>query len=115
LEGRSVNAVTLLSMDFGTTTSSAVIAKAKLVHSAVTGRKELSEVVESFRSPVSFTPILQDRIEELQVKQLLDDWIDAGEQLKSGWIIAGFLASTARVWKLVTSFTRRRLSWRNRF
>ncbi len=105
-----MNAVTLLGMDFGTTTSCAVIAKAKLVHNAVTGRKELSEVVESFRSPLAFTPMLQDRIDELQVKQLLDDWIDAcgdGPIFGGGALLTGLTARAGNAAALVAMIRAR--------
>ena len=38
------NRVTLVGLDFGTTTSSAVVATAALLRNAVTGRTELSQV-----------------------------------------------------------------------
>ncbi len=50
------NEITLVGLDFGTTTSSAAVATARLVQSAVTRRRELSEIREVFRSEMVFTP-----------------------------------------------------------
>jgi ethanolamine utilization protein EutA len=71
--------VTLIGLDFGTTTSSAVVANANLARSAVTGRMELSQVRERFRSEMVFTPLDEfDRLDEKQVERLLDVWLAAG-------------------------------------
>ena len=48
-QGPRVTRVQLLGLDFGTTTSSAVIGAADLVRNAVTGRTELSRLTEVFR------------------------------------------------------------------
>ena len=57
--------VKLIGLDFGTTTSSAVIAAARLARSGVTGRMELSQVRECYRSELVFTPLdEQDRLDE---------------------------------------------------
>ena len=58
--------VKLIGLDFGTTTSSAVIAKARLLHNRVSGRVELSQISECFRSAIAFTPIEEDRLDEKQ-------------------------------------------------
>ena len=44
------NSVKLLGLDFGTTTSSAVVAEASLTRNSVTGRTDLTDLRESFRS-----------------------------------------------------------------
>src|SRR5437868_12984594 len=49
--------VKLIDLDFGTTTSSAVVAAAWLTRSAVTGRVELDQVRECYRSEMVFTPL----------------------------------------------------------
>src|SRR5689334_11042085 len=73
------NDVTLVGLDFGTTTSSAVVAAARLVQNSVTGRRELSELREQFRSDMTFTPFdSEDRIDELKIEGLLDQWLQAG-------------------------------------
>ena len=69
--------VTLIGLDFGTTTSSAVAARAKLVHNTVTGRTELTDLSESFRSEMALTPTTDDCLDESRVVQLLDGWLAA--------------------------------------
>ncbi len=70
--------VSLIGLDFGTTTSSAVIASAKLLHNRVSGRVELSQISESFRSPIEFTPLVGDRLDEPAAAALLDTWLAQG-------------------------------------
>ncbi len=70
--------VQLVGLDFGTTTSSAVIAEARLCRNAVTGRSDLADVRERFRSEMVFTPLLEERIDEAAIAQQLDRWLDAG-------------------------------------
>ena len=71
--------VQLIGLDFGTTTSSAVVALASLRRTAA-GRMELDALEERFRSEMVFTPTLgDDRIDLDLVEQLLDAWLDAGQ------------------------------------
>jgi ethanolamine utilization protein EutA len=70
--------VQLVGLDFGTTTSSAVIAEARLCRNAVTGRGDLTDVRECFRSEMVFTPLVDERIDEAAVAQQLDRWLGAG-------------------------------------
>jgi len=72
--------VQLLGLDFGTTTSSAVVASAPLLRGAVSGRMELGEVRERFRSPLVFTPLDElDRLDVSRLERLLDGWLAAGD------------------------------------
>ena len=48
---------TLVGLDFGTTTSSALAAEATVRRNAVTGRMELTVIRETYRSPLVFTPL----------------------------------------------------------
>ncbi|MCC7422155.1 MAG: ethanolamine ammonia-lyase reactivating factor EutA [Planctomycetaceae bacterium] len=71
--------VTLIGLDFGTTTSSAVVASARLTRSAATGRRDLTEVHERYRSDMVFTPLDENgRLDESRVAALLDGWLAAG-------------------------------------
>lgn len=81
---RMPNHVTLVGLDFGTTTSSAVIATALLLRSGVTGRTELGEFRERFRSEPVFTPFRGDRLDEMQVARLVDEWLAAGNVSAEG-------------------------------
>lgn len=71
-------AVQLAGFDFGTTTSSAVVATARLTRNAVTGRTELADVRELFRSPLVFTPLREERLDVARLTDLLDGWLAAG-------------------------------------
>ncbi len=70
--------VKLIGLDFGTTTSSAVIARALLLHNRVSGRVELSQISECFRSAIAFTPMDDDRLDEPKAAMLLDSWLAQG-------------------------------------
>jgi ethanolamine utilization protein EutA len=72
------SAVKLVGLDFGTTTSSAVIAAAQLTRNAVTGRMELDQVRECYRSDMVFTPLRNDSLDEAQLAAYLDGWLAAG-------------------------------------
>ena len=54
--------VKLIGLDFGTTTSSAVVAAAWLTRSAVTGRVELDQVRECYRLACGLYPCVRDRL-----------------------------------------------------
>lgn len=105
--------VQLLGLDFGTTTSSAVVATATLTRSAVTGRMELSGIRECFRSEMVFTPLRDDdRLDEQQVEALLDGWLAAGavrpESLFGGGaLLTGLTAQKENAVALVRLIRRR--------
>jgi ethanolamine utilization protein EutA len=72
----SVNqSVNLVGLDFGTTTSSAVVASAQLVYNAVTGRSELTRLSESYRSEMVFTPMRGDGLDLEQLESYLQGWL----------------------------------------
>ncbi len=105
--------VTLVGLDFGTTTSSAVVATAALVRNAVTGRTELTEVREHFRSDIVFTPIdHDDRLDIARVEVQLDAWLDAGrvrgaEVFGGGALLTGLTARRDNAAVLVGLIRRR--------
>ena len=105
--------VKLVGLDFGTTTSSAVIAAARLQRTA-TGRMELDFREEIFRSDMVFTPLLaDDRLDIAQVERLLDGWLAAGqvqggELFGGGALLTGLTAQKDNASALV-SLIRRRL------
>src|SRR6266404_4893378 len=105
--------VILVGLDFGTTTSSAVIATASLLRNAVTGRTELSQVHERFRSPMVFTPRDGDRIDVARAEAHLDAWLTAGgvradEVFGGGALLTGLTAQRANA-SLLVELIRRRL------
>jgi ethanolamine utilization protein EutA len=100
--------VTLVGLDFGTTTSSAVVATAVLLRNAVTGRTELSTVCEQFRSPMVFTPLDGDRIDLPRTEALLDSWLaDAGDAFGGGALLTGLTAQKDNAASLVALIRRR--------
>jgi ethanolamine utilization protein EutA len=105
--------VKLIGLDFGTTTSSAVVAAAGLRRTA-TGRMELDYPEEIFRSEMVFTPLLpDDRLDMVHVERLLDGWLDAGrvqpgELFGGGVLLTGLTAQKVNAQALV-QLVRRRL------
>jgi ethanolamine utilization protein EutA len=99
--------VKLIGLDFGTTTSSAVIATARLTRSAVSGRVDLAEVRESYRSEMVFTPLDADsRVDEQKVAELVDGWLAAGrvraeEIFGGGALLTGLTAEQENAASLV--------------
>src|SRR5262245_50998518 len=80
--------VKLIGLDFGTTTSSAVVAAARLCRTAV-GRMDLALQDELYRSDMVFTPLLpDDRLDLGRVEELLDAWLRAG-QVRTGELFGG--------------------------
>lgn len=72
--------VNLIGLDFGTTTSSAVIAEADVVRSAGTGRTEFGELAVRHRSELRFTPMTSaDRLDVMLLEAYLDEWLKAGD------------------------------------
>src|SRR5207253_2338725 len=70
--------VQLLGLDFGTTTSSAAVAAAEMTGNHVTGRVDLSQVRETYRSEVVFTPFTADGLDLDRLREYLDSWVAAG-------------------------------------
>ena len=93
----SANQVLLLGLDFGSTTSSALIAQASISSHCVTGRMALQEPVLLFRGEPVFTPFAGDAIDEQAVQQLIEGWLAeakvAPQALFSGGVIITGLAA----------------------
>src|SRR4051794_9334377 len=105
--------VQLLGLDFGTTTSSAVVATASLVRSAVTGRMELTDVRERHRSAITFTPLdADDRLDVVRLEKCLDEWLAAGgvtpeDLFGGGALLTGLTAQKDNAAALVALIRRR--------
>lgn len=69
--------IKLIGLDFGTTTSSALIVEARYGSEPLRGRSEIRELSEPYRSEIVFTPFLGERIDETRVAALLDGWLAA--------------------------------------
>src|SRR5207253_9421724 len=72
-----MSTVKLIGLDFGTTTSSAVIASAELMRNAVTGRRQVSRLHECYRSEMVFTPFGDEGLDERKLEEHLDTWLAA--------------------------------------
>ena len=92
--------VKLVGLDFGTTTSSAVIASALLTRNAVTGRSELTGIRELYRSELVFTPLNGDLLDEQALAKFVDGWlakadVKPNEVFGGGALLTGLAAQRA--------------------
>ncbi len=97
--------IKLIGLDFGTTTSSALIVEARYGSDPLSGRSEIRELGEPYRSDIVFTPFLDERIDEARVAALLDGWLEAAAARPSeiaggGAIITGLCARRANAAEL---------------
>ncbi len=98
--------VKLIGLDFGTTTSSAVIAAARIARNSVTGRMELSQVEECHRPAIVFTPFQDENLDEHKINDYLDAWLAAGavqpeEVFGGGALLTGLAAQAGNAAALV--------------
>jgi len=101
-----MSTVRLVGLDVGTTTSGCVIASANLTHNAVSGRRELTEIREDFRSDLVFTPFQDQGLDSAKLQGLVDDWLAAGnirsdEIFGGGALLTGLAAREANAAVLV--------------
>jgi ethanolamine utilization protein EutA len=92
--------VTMIGLDFGSTTSSAMMATAVVGVSSATGRMELGAPQVVYRSDPVFTPFDDERIDSLCLNDHIDRWIgESGIPEKTffagGVIITGLAAKQA--------------------
>jgi ethanolamine utilization protein EutA len=67
--------VILLGLDFGSTTSSALLASAKVARSSATGHMQLDEVQVIYKSEPVFTPYIKQSIDTEKVAKLITNWL----------------------------------------
>jgi ethanolamine utilization protein EutA len=89
--------VILLGLDFGSTTSSALIASAKVARSSATGHVQLDDVHIIYKSEPVFTPFIKQNINTEKVAKLITNWLDeSGVSIKDifsgGSMITGLAA-----------------------
>src|SRR5215471_16053867 len=104
---RSVNVVGL---DFGTTTSSAVVATAQLGYDGVTGRSELTQLSESYRSELVFTPMRGDGLDLELLESYLQTWLATTRPediFGGGALLTGLTAQNANAAALIHLIERR--------
>lgn len=98
--------VSLIGLDFGTTTTSAVVAAANLARNVATNRVEFSDFRETFRSDLVWTPFLGDRLDLGRLRTLLDNWLEtaalSGHPIFGGGaLLTGLAAQTSNASGLV--------------
>lgn len=89
-------AIRLIGLDCGSTTTSAIVATARLATGAL-GRVEIAQLEPTFCSPVVFTPFDGDRIDAAALDRRLDAWLaesatDPAEVFGGGALITGLAA-----------------------
>ncbi len=94
---KSSECVTLLGLDFGSTTSSALVASAKVASSSATGRMQFDNVNVIYKSEPVFTPFINQSIDTEKVSALISTWLkDSGiktsKLFSGGSIITGLAA-----------------------
>jgi ethanolamine utilization protein EutA len=99
--------VRLVGLDFGTTTSSAVIGSAELLTSSVTGRTEIAHWRECFRAPMVFTPFQDDRLDEQAIEHYLDEWLPSADFFGGGALLTGLAARSANASSIIRQVRQR--------
>jgi ethanolamine utilization protein EutA len=79
--------IKLVGLDCGSTTTSLVVASARLTTGAL-GRIEITQMEQVFRSAVVFTPFAGDRIDGARLESYLDEWLN-GAQVRPEEIFGG--------------------------
>src|SRR3989449_780855 len=92
----------LIGLDFGSTTSSAIISQARVLRNCSTGRFELGRRSVVYRSMLTFTPFTNNLIDEQILAGHLDRWlresgVTPGNFTSGGVIITGLAAQKANV------------------
>lgn len=105
--------VKLIGLDFGTTTSSALIVEVLYRGDSPGGRREIRELGEPYHSDIVFTPFLGERIDEARICALLDGWLAAASArpediVGGGALITGLCARRANAADL-TAMIRARI------
>lgn len=89
--------VTMVGLDFGSTTSSAIVAHAPVGRSSTTGKMTFGNPKIVYRSEPVFTPFRGSRIDEIALHDYLDQWLQESrivpEELFSGGAIITGLAT----------------------
>jgi ethanolamine utilization protein EutA len=107
------DAVTMIGLDFGSTTSSAIVAHAHVARSSVTGRMNFGAPEIRYRSEPVFTPFTNNTIDESLLQNHLDGWLEESgivpEQLFSGGAIITGLATEAENAGRITQLVKQRV------
>jgi ethanolamine utilization protein EutA len=93
-------ALHLLGLDVGSTTTSVMVASARLVRNCVTGRTELGDVTPVFRPDPVFTPFRGETLDIALLESQLDRWladarIEPTSIASGGALVTGLAARSA--------------------
>jgi ethanolamine utilization protein EutA len=103
--------VLLVGLDFGSTTSSAVVASAEVTCNCATGRRELSRIEQEYVSDAVFTPLIDERLDEVKLAGYLNRWLERVDPTRlfgGGAVVTGLAAERANAAALA-QIVRRRL------
>jgi ethanolamine utilization protein EutA len=107
------DAVTMVGLDFGSTTSSAIVAHALVARSSATGRMTFGAPEIRYRSEPVFTPFKNNQIDEALLQSHLDQWLQESgvvpEQLFAGGAIITGLATEADNAGRITQLVKKRV------
>ncbi len=112
MRARGSNSVLLLGLDFGSTTSSALVARSTILSNTITGNMELGDIKIIYRSEIAFTPFDEDQINETQIDALLEQWFAQSgykpeDFFAGGVIITGLAARQKNADKLAAIIEKR--------
>lgn len=90
----------LVGLDVGSTTTSLIIAAARMARNCVTGRNELGDVEPLFRPDPVFTPFHGETLDIEELTKQLDRWLDAAHLdpttvTSGGALVTGLAARSA--------------------
>jgi len=106
-------AVTMVGLDFGSTTSSAIVAHALVARSSATGRMSFGAPEIRYRSEPVFTPFKNNQIDENALQKHLDQWLQESgvipEELFAGGAIITGLATEADNAGRITQLVKKRV------
>jgi len=105
--------IIMAGFDFGTTTSSAVFARAKVVKNGITGVMEYASPEVFFAAEPRYTPYVGDRIDEAALAGYIDAWLVAAnihpEDASAGGAIITGLAAQKENASAIASLIRARI------
>lgn len=103
----------MVGLDFGSTTSSAIVASARVARSSATGRMTFGAPEIKYRSEPVFTPFTSGQIDETVLQKYLNQWLQEGgvvpEQLFSGGAIITGLATETDNANSITGLVKKRV------
>lgn len=90
--------IVLLGLDFGSTTSHAIVVSAEVAKNCVSGRMELTAPAVLYRSPPVFTPFVDEALDLAALSDCIDRWlsestIDPADLAGGGAIVTGLAAA----------------------